>query len=106
MLAPLWNGCPLPEHARIRGRRAVELRKRRLQAEPLCRDCMAEGRVTIATVPDHIIPLAQGGVEDGQVTGPNLRCLCQACHLKRTAEQFGVRTPRKKIGRDGWPVDD
>lgn len=84
---------------RIRGQRGVELRNRRLQAEPLCRDCKAKGRITAATTPDHIIPLAKGG----QDIDSNIRCLCRGCHLERTAEQFGHRK-RVTIGEDGWPV--
>ena len=86
---------------RLRGRRAVEQRKRRLAAEPLCRDCYAKGRITPATVPDHIIPLALGGSDDDS----NIRCLCDDCHAIRTAEQFGHKAPRKAIGRDGWPLN-
>jgi 5-methylcytosine-specific restriction enzyme A len=89
---------------RIRGRKAVELRRRRLAAEPLCRDCLAVGRVTASTVPDHIVPLAMGGIEDGQVASPNIRCLCAECHDKRTREQFGQAAPRRVIGLDGWPI--
>ena len=86
---------------RIRGRKGQELRKRRLAAEPLCRDCKAKGIIRPATVPDHIIPLARGGKD----TDDNIRCLCHPCHRKRTAEQFGHRT-RVTTGNDGWPVDD
>lgn len=67
--------------------------------EPLCRDCKANGRITAATVPDHIIPLALGGTD----TDDNIRCLCSSCHDRRTAEQFGKRY-RQAIGTDGWPV--
>lgn len=74
-------------HGRIEGRRGQALRKRRLAAEPLCRDCMRVGRHTLATVPDHIKPLALGGTD----TDDNIRCLCAPCHDKRTAEQFGHR---------------
>lgn len=85
---------------RLRGRRAVEQRKRRLQVEPLCRDCKAKGLVTVATVPDHITPLAKGGSD----TDDNIRCLCKPCHEKRTAEQFGHRV-KQEIGLDGWPSE-
>lgn len=84
---------------RLRGRAAVEQRKRRLANEPLCRDCAAKGRVTVATVPDHIVPLTKGGPD----TDDNIRCLCAECHDARTAEQFGHR---KVVGCDasGWPL--
>jgi 5-methylcytosine-specific restriction protein A len=84
---------------RLRGRKAVEQRKRRLANEPLCRDCKAKGRITAATVPDHIIPLTKGGPD----TDDNIRCLCEPCHQARTREQFGQRE-RQEIGTDGWPI--
>lgn len=84
---------------RIRGRRGVGLRKARLAREPLCRLCADEGRVTAATVPDHIKPLALGG-EDVE---SNIRCLCFSCHQTVTAEQFGHRKTAE-IGADGWPL--
>ena len=88
---------------RLRGRKAVEQRKRRLQIEPLCRDCLAKApsRVTAATVPDHIIPLAKGGPD----TDDNIRCLCAECHDQRTREQFGQRAIRR-FGVDGWPEQE
>lgn len=85
---------------RLRGRQAVAQRLRRLRNEPLCRDCVAKGWVTIATVPDHIIPLSREGTDDDA----NIRCLCHECHLIRTAEQFGHKAPNPRIGRDGWPI--
>jgi 5-methylcytosine-specific restriction enzyme A len=84
---------------RLRGRRAVAQRQRRLEAEPLCRDCRAEGVVRSATVPDHIVPLCKGGTDDDE----NIRCLCDEHHRKRTAEQFGHRY-KQAIGADGWPT--
>jgi 5-methylcytosine-specific restriction protein A len=86
-------------HGRIQGRAGVELRKRRLAREPLCRDCKAKGNYTASTVPDHIIPLALGG-ED---IDTNIRCLCGPCHDRRTAEQF-KRKITVEIGVDGWPI--
>lgn len=84
---------------RLRGRRAVAQRLRRLQAEPLCRDCAAKGVVTEATVPDHIVPLAHGGLDEDR----NIRCLCIEHHAQRTAEQFGLRR-MVPTGPDGWPI--
>ena len=85
-------------HGRIQGRAGQKLRKARLAREPLCRDCKAKGITTLATTPDHIIPLAKGGKD----TDDNIRCLCAPCHAVRTAEEFGHRI-RRKIGPDGWP---
>lgn len=87
------------DDGRIRGRRGVELRKRRLAAEPLCRMCRAKGVTRAATVPDHIKPLAKGGTD----TDDNIRCLCAEHHREVTGEQFGHRTPHN-TGVDGWPV--
>lgn len=85
---------------RIRGRRGVELRKRRLAAEPLCRMCKAQGKTTAATVPDHIKPLALGG-ED---VDSNIRCLCAEHHDQVTRQEFGQKPAPVTIGLDGWPV--
>lgn len=56
-----------------------------LAEEPLCRFCKAEGKVTPATVVDHI---------DGNAWNRarlNLRPLCKPCHDRRTArdQAFG-----------------
>jgi 5-methylcytosine-specific restriction protein A len=85
---------------RIRGRKGQKLRIQRLAREPMCRDCRAKGILRLASVPDHIIPLAQGGTD----TDNNVRCLCDECHRKRTAEQFGMKY-RPAIGKDGWPLE-
>ncbi len=78
----------------------MRLRLRRLVDEPVCRDCKAKGIFRLATVPDHILPLSQGGTDDDE----NIRCLCSECHARRTAEQFNYREPRRRIGADGWPI--
>jgi 5-methylcytosine-specific restriction protein A len=83
---------------RLRGRRAVAQRLRRLQVEPLCRDCAAKNVIREATVPDHIVPLAHGGSDEDS----NIRCLCAECHQARTAEQFGLRRT-VGTGPEGWP---
>ena len=70
-------------HGRIQGRAGVELRKRRLAMEPLCRMCADEGRVTEATTPDHITPLAMGGLD----VDSNIQCLCDDCHAFKTATE-------------------
>lgn len=86
---------------RLRGRRAVEQRLRRLRAEPLCRDCASAGIVREASVPDHIVPLAQGGDD----SDANIRNLCRSCHDTRTREQFGLKK-KARITVSGWPEDE
>jgi len=71
------------ERERKTGTTGMNLRRRRLRAEPLCRHCVAKGRVSASTVPDHIIPLGQGGTDDDF----NIQCLCQDCHLIKTATE-------------------
>ena len=85
-------------HGRIQGRKGQELRQRRLKrTHGLCEDCLPD-RIVAASVVDHIIPLALGGVD----IDSNTRNLCDPCHAKRTAEQFGHKL-KVEIGTDGWP---
>jgi 5-methylcytosine-specific restriction protein A len=94
---------------RLRGRAAVAQRKRRLaRTHGLCERCsglnrwhgQGTGRVSVATVVNHIIPLAHGGSDEDD----NTENLCRECDLIVTAEQFGYRAPKRQIGRDGWPT--
>lgn len=93
---------PLVE--RLRGRAGQRQRARRLERTGgLCERCDAAGRTVLATVVDHIQPLALGGSdEDG-----NTRNLCDGCHAEVTAQQFGHREPIKGrgINRAGRPTD-
>ena len=84
---------------RIRGRKGMALRRARLEAEPLCRMCKAEGVTRAAVVPDHIKPLAKGGEDVDE----NIRCLCADHHDQVTRDEFGYRE-RLTYGEDGWPV--
>lgn len=72
---------------RLRGRAAVTRRSRWLYANPLCVECEKEGRVTAATVPDHITPLWAGGAD----SEANLQSLCAACHDVKTTQEAAER---------------
>lgn len=78
------------------------IRAHQLQAEPLCRMCKAQKRITAATVCDHIEP-HKGDVEKF-FAGP-FQSLCKPHHdgEKQSDERLGYS---KEIGMDGWPVDD
>lgn len=79
-----------------------KLRLIHLGASPLCRMCADEGRITAATVCDHIKP------HKGDVAlfydQANLSSLCKHCHdrHKKREEMSGRKTP--VIGLDGWPI--
>lgn len=84
---------------RLRGRAAVERRKRWLTQNPLCVECEKAGRVTLATVPDHIVALVNGGADDET----NLQSLCEEHHRIKTANDLGHRA-KPTTGLDGWPL--
>ncbi len=88
---------------RIRGSAGQKLRARRLaRTDGLCEMCLAIDLVELATVVDHITPLAKGGLD----VDDNTRNLCDPHHDEVTAEQFGKAQPvtGKGIGRDGRPT--
>jgi len=82
------------------------LRAIQLSIEPLCRACKAQGRITAATVADHIRP--HKGDQALFFDQANLQSLCDAepfrCHssAKQSEERLGYS---KSVGLDGWPVD-
>lgn len=90
---------PVENAERLRGRAAVERRRRFLYCNPLCVECQRQGRVKAATVPDHIVALVNGG-EDAE---ENLQSLCAECHRTKTAKDLGHRV-KPTIGVDGWPT--
>ncbi|NTS64168.1 HNH endonuclease [Sphingomonas sp. HHU CXW] len=79
---------------RLRGRAGVADRRSILSDEPLCRTCVKAGRVTAATVVDHIVPLSEGGSDDRS----NKQPLCTPCHdAKSKAERAAAQT--RGVGR-------
>ncbi len=57
-------------------------RKAYLQLHPLCAECLKEGRLTPATVIDHIMP--HRGDRRLFWDEKNWQPLCAACHNKKT----------------------
>jgi 5-methylcytosine-specific restriction protein A len=68
---------------RIRGRRLQKLRSQLFDRQPLCVRCLAENRVTVATIRDHVIPLGEGGADDEA----NVQPLCQRCSDAKSAQE-------------------
>jgi 5-methylcytosine-specific restriction enzyme A len=84
---------------RLRGRRGVEQRLRRLRrTHGLCEECLEEGRVEVAVVVNHKVPLIQGGSDDDE----NTENLCKRHDDIATAKQFGFKR-KQPCGADGWP---
>ena len=62
------------------------LRLAMLQDEPLCRECRAADKITLARVLDHIQPVRLGGEMWEQ---SNLQPLCVSCHQRKSqSEKF------------------
>lgn len=78
------------------------LRQAQLLANPLCVMCKEEGRLTAASVVDHIKPW-RGDLALFYDAG-NLQSLCKLHHdsSKQRAEKGGTS---KATGLDGWPID-
>lgn len=77
-----WTG----NHAnlrRLKGRTLQKERNRLFNEQPLCVECLKRGREVEATIRDHIVPLAEGGMD----TVGNTQALCQACHDRKTREE-------------------
>jgi 5-methylcytosine-specific restriction enzyme A len=78
-----------------------KLAKAQLRREPLCARCLNAGRVTPATVADHVV--AHGGDWNRFLLGA-LQSLCASCHSgsKQFEETHGYYCD---IGFDGFPLD-
>lgn len=83
------------------------IRLAHLKREPLCRPCLAAGRVNggAPSLPlhvDHIVPLADGGTNLQE----NLQTLCHEHHNQKTAaERNGKMWKPKGYDLDGNPLD-
>ena len=83
------------------GREHRRLREQLLREEPLCRMCKAKGRITVATIADHIIPIAKGGAVHSI---ENLQAVCVSCHTDKSNADKGHRVKRR-ISVSGWPEE-
>ena len=54
-----------------------------IKCNPVCVMCKAAGRVTVANVVDHIIPVKNGGA---LLSEDNVQSLCAACHNRKGAQ--------------------
>jgi 5-methylcytosine-specific restriction endonuclease McrA len=77
-------------------------RRHQLRIEPLCRTCLEVGRVTVATVADHIEP-HRGNYELFRLG--KLRSLCAECHNSLDATNRSPVRSRFAVRVDGTPSD-
>ena len=89
--AQVWYGS-----RRWKAKRLAQLR-----AQPLCVFCERDGRVTPATIADHVVP-HKG--DEALFWYGRLQSLCKGCH---DGEKARVEAGKATItyGADGWPVD-
>ena len=73
-----------------------------LSRNPLCQYCLQVGRVTQATIVDHVIP--HKGDEKLFWDAENYRGLCKLCHDSTKAEEEN-KGYAQGCGQDGMPVD-
>ncbi len=61
-----------------------KVRDLQLMQHPICQECERLGRVTPATVVDHIKPINEGG---DRLDQRNLQSLCETCHNRKSARE-------------------
>lgn len=76
------------------GRALQREREALFSEQPLCVECLKNGRLSIATIRDHIIPLAFGGKDERS----NTQSLCEACSDSKTK---GESAQGRKLSRGG-----
>lgn len=69
------------------GYRWQKLRNRFIAQHPYCEECMKQGKITLATDVDHIVP--HRGDPALLYDETNLQSLCKACHSRKTAREDG-----------------
>ncbi len=71
------------------------LRRKKIASQPLCEDCLAVGRVTVAEEVHHNIPVERGRtleeMRELAYDFGNLVSLCRACHQARHNPQGVVK---------------
>jgi 5-methylcytosine-specific restriction enzyme A len=78
------------------------MRARQLSKHPLCDMCRQQGRITPATVADHIVP--HHGDPRLFYDPNNLQSLCASCHNARKKLQE-IHGYSPACGIDGQPLD-
>ncbi len=81
---PAWSKSGGKATKRKTGRWLQAERDALFRSDPLCAECKRHGRVRLATIRDHIAPLAEGGLDERA----NTQGLCDECNeVKSEAER-------------------
>lgn len=78
------------------------IRLHQLSHHPLCAMCEQEGRITPATVCDHIVP--HKGDWHKFINGP-FQSLCSPCHNRHKQSEDRTGKAKAVTGLDGWPIE-
>jgi len=84
-----------------RSSRWGRIRKAQLSEHPLCKFCLEQGRVTPATIADHVDP-HRGDINKFWLG--KVQSLCLQCHVS-TKHFIELNGYRPDIGLDGYPLD-
>lgn len=81
----------------------VSCRASYIKANPLCEDCLFEGRYTPAEIVHHKIPITPENIGDPKITlsFSNLKAVCRECH----AREHGARQRRYKLDDLGRVIE-
>ena len=70
------------------GKRWLAFRAMQLSTEPLCKECLKEGRMVPGVAVDHICPVS--GPDDPRFFDLEaVQSLCVPCHARKTASESG-----------------
>lgn len=79
---PAWEGNNASKRV-FKGRSLQRERDRLFSANPLCVECERMGRVSVAVIRDHVMPLGEGGEDVRE----NTQGLCKACSDKKSQQE-------------------
>lgn len=104
MRKPDQRSAEAKQHRKLYSYRWQQYRLRFLAANPLCIMCQKEGRITAATVVDHIKP--HKGNHTLFWDPKNHQPLCTAHHNSDKQAQERSGRAKRSVALDGWPEDE
>jgi 5-methylcytosine-specific restriction enzyme A len=97
LLKPRYKIPRTRNTVRANSRERARQRKQLIARDgPLCRSCSTDTRVVAGAHADHIVALADGGIDDVS----NMQLLCRICHDHKSAAESKARA-----ARGGEPVE-